>query len=249
MFRVGFELECVSKLPEGSLENKLIYVDPSVEVKDDGSIMTTYTHPYAIEIVTRPMPVKMAFRNLKNILKFMSDNDIRTNHTCGLHVNISMKKSVMHRVNPEKIIAAADDLYIASEYKRSSNEYCRPWKHYVKKLADKVKLYNSRRSYFKLDLKHEFSKMVHQVYNEVWGIDDLPSTMVGDQISAKNVAINICYLHRYQYIEYRMLGGSGYEKHYDKIEEATEHFMMGQLIALNEKSDDRVHEYLDWCKG
>jgi hypothetical protein len=90
--------------------------------------------------------------------------------------------------------------------------------------------------------------MIRQVYNDDWGNDDLPSTMMSDDISAKNTAINITYLKDYHYIEYRMLGGKGYERHFDKIEEATDHFMMGQLVALNERSDDRIIEYLECCR-
>lgn len=247
-FKIGFEIEAISTQSSTHIQRHVSLIDSSIIAEQDGSISTIPSHPYDVEIVTAPQEPKRALRTLKQIFEFMEDKNLQTNKSCGFHVNISCaNKSKMQKMNPEMLIAATDDLYIADFYKRSKNEYCIPWSSYVKRLDTFIKAENRKNRYYRHNLRTEFSRLVYNTWDNAEFYDDYPSSVVGSKISNKNVSINIGYLEPHGYVEYRMLGGRNYQKNYSAIEDAIDHFMMGQLIALNNTDEQRIQKYLEWC--
>lgn len=135
-FLMGFEIEgCVSPDYRSDLINYLIDLYPGVGVArlvhHDGSIRPKNR---AIELVTPPLPIDEAIERVEwlfGMLSVLSDEGIfSTNHTTGLHVNISESKSFgcpnrkVRRQFAHEVMKRFDPVKWARTFRRTGNRYC-----------------------------------------------------------------------------------------------------------------------------
>jgi len=133
---IGFELECVGpeKAPTFSAIRKHMrdiigeeWID-SLRFDRDTSIRMLTKHDdmgrATCEIVTPPTPRKEAMRQLEALLVWMQGYCI-TDHTCGLHVNISFTNpQLTSRVSYLHLVRLLPQTKILKIFDRDGNKYC-----------------------------------------------------------------------------------------------------------------------------
>lgn len=250
-FKVGFEFEFGSDKTRFQTYDDVLALGISGRVTDDYSIKLNRTI-HDCEIVTDPVSLKESSEVLSKVFRYMDDNNVETNKTTGIHINISCGDRVfMRKIDPETLIAASDDFYIAKQFKRDKNIYCKPWNQIVKKLNRYVKRYNKTSdSYKKWNIRTEFTELVDAMFFSTEEYRDTPYTDLLEEIEfeSKYMSVNINNLVDFGYVEYRMIGGRNYHHKIDEIQEAIDHFCLGQLVA-QKKDETRIERFLEWsCK-
>lgn len=148
--RLGFEIECVIK--NAYISNNLggVRLGPiwhnfkrsiynlkcGINIGSDGSIRADNIDDCAVELRTKPMAPQDAMATLHKIFKLVNEFGY-TNKSCGLHVNISSThKRKMKNFNPVAFLSSNLWSQILKDFKRTSNNYCRP----VVKLSNKPRI-------------------------------------------------------------------------------------------------------------
>ena len=114
---IGFEFEIGSSVSRRTVINKFNkYTGWKAKATSDPSIATK---------------MKYEFEKLKKALKFFQTEDIQTNYSTGIHVNLSFVKSGYNRdMDAGKLQILVDDLKWLKKFDRIENEYsCSPKIH------------------------------------------------------------------------------------------------------------------------
>jgi len=215
MTKVGFEFEFASTLTDKEVRKELLNYGIKIQnnrgyktwrLVEDISIESRRPNSYfshGHELVSPPMPPKKALKMMAVVFQFMKDNNIETNTTTGLHVNMDIGEKATKRIEPTKLVTLVDDEKIAKRYHRSKARYCLP---HSSKIRQQAKYWNN--------LKNKPCKLVD--YVKQWGLSV-------DQLDEKYSAINFGKQED-GYLEFRMIGNQGYEKRYNEIFKDIIHF-------------------------
>ena len=215
MAKIGFEFEFATTLTVKEVRKELLNYGIKIQnnrgyktwsLVDDMSIGTRRPNSYfshGHELVSPPMPPKKALKMMAVVFQFMKDNNIETNTTTGLHVNMDIGEKATKRIEPTKLVTLVDDEKIAKRYNRSKAQYCLP---HNSKIRQQVKHWNN--------LKNKPCKLVD--YVKQWGLSV-------EQLDEKYSAINFGKQDD-GYLEFRMIGNRGYEKRYNEISKDILHF-------------------------
>jgi hypothetical protein len=90
-------------------------------LEPDSSITADESEDAGIELVSPVMPLGEAVADLEKLMKWADDNDVYTNGTTGLHMNISVPQG--NDIDYTKLVLFSGDKYILDKYNRISNNY------------------------------------------------------------------------------------------------------------------------------
>ena len=90
-------------------------------LEPDSSITADENEDAGIELVSPVMPLGEAVADLEKLMKWADDNDVYTNSTTGLHMNISVPQG--NDIDYTKLVLFSGDKYILDKYDRISNDY------------------------------------------------------------------------------------------------------------------------------
>tara|TARA_R110000751_G_scaffold13218_1_gene44581 strand:+ start:84 stop:878 length:795 start_codon:yes stop_codon:yes gene_type:complete len=216
--KVGFELEIGSDTSLKTLRNKMrrdlgitglqIHVDYSV---DTGK-------KYNGELVTPVWNYGHGCQNLRRMLKWLRKrNDVVTDNTTGLHVNLSFTKKVYNKsIDPSTVLLMTDDVKWLKKFNRTDNAYCMTPKG---ELSYCMKDLSRRRDVTIEQLK---SYMYQRVLIEQIEADDGmegESDMGQGHFFDKYFSINLLPLSmKKPYIEYRFIGGAGWHRENKEVD-------------------------------
>lgn len=96
----------------------VVMADSSIEA-DEGE-----RAGYGAEIVTPPLPAKEAIACLSRIFDFIEDEGLKTNHSTGLHINISIPN--IKRLDPVKLVLMMGDEHVLRQFGRVGNAMAKP---------------------------------------------------------------------------------------------------------------------------
>ena len=91
-------------------------------IEPDGSIEGV---GHGLEVVSPPMPMNVAMTALDKIFKWMDENDLETNDSTGLHINISVP-GIAEKLDPVKLVLFMGEDYALKMFDRLHNTYTRP---------------------------------------------------------------------------------------------------------------------------
>lgn len=163
-------------------------------ITKDSSVTTNVSkHIYGLELISPPMKPSEALEKLKNVFDaFKALDDIHTDNTTGLHVNISVTN--IKNANLLKLILFIGENNLLNKFDRENNSYTESWLSVIAKKIRSIDILNG-------DLK-DFENYLNSVINS--------------EFFDKYKTINFSKLLDYGYIEFRITGGKGYEnKFYD----------------------------------
>ena len=229
---IGFEFEIGSSVSRRTVINKFNkYTGWKAKATFDPSIDTKMRHEF--EIVTPPVPFAEGISKLKKALKFFQTEDIKTNYSTGLHVNLSFVKSgYNHDIDAGKLQILVDDLKWLKKFDRIDNEYsCSPKIH----LGDMLCGINKK----KFDVDKFLAKLQTELDAErEFGLNE------------KYCAVNIGKLsEKKPYVEYRALGGKNYHWRINDIVKAIREFSKAMDMSLGGRYDYLVKRYIKNMAG
>lgn len=109
------EIRILSSYHEASKGTDIWYIEP------DGSITG---RGHGLELVSPPMQLNTAMKTLKVVFNWMQKNDLETNQSTGLHINVSM--SGIEDVDLVKLVLFMGDKYVLKQFNRLNNEFTKP---------------------------------------------------------------------------------------------------------------------------
>ena len=230
---IGFEFEIGSDVNRRTLIKRFNdYTGWKAKATSDPSIETKMK--YEFEIVTPPVPFAEGITKLKKALRFFQIEDIKTNYSTGLHVNLSFVKSgYNHDIDAGKLQILVDDLKWLKKFDRIENEYsCSPKIH----LGEMLCGINKK--------KFDVDKFLAKLQTE---LDD---DMCDFGLNEKYCAVNIGKLfEKKPYVEYRALGGKNYHWKINDIVKAIREFSKAMDMSLGGRYDYLVKRYIKNMAG
>ena len=205
--KVGFELELGSNTSLQTLRRKMSR-DLGLErisVHEDYSVDTNKL--YEGEFVTPVWNYAEGIRNLRRMFKWMRKNDVITNETTGLHVNISYKNQDLNKaIDPSAVLLMTDDIKWLTYFNRMGGEYCDTPKAQI---SESIKILARRRKTTINDLKSYIYQRCIVELLECESVDE--SDLGPGHFFDKYFSINLLPLaNKKPYIEYRFIGGVHY---------------------------------------
>ena len=211
----------VAKNCKASLERKLeepveIHGSPDIDnevfsITSDSSI----EGDAGIELVTPPSKLTKSLDHVDTICKWMKWNDVETNSSTGLHINISLP-NLKHNIDPLKLLLFMGEKFISSEFGRSSNSYAA---QHLPKLIDYI--------------------------NQGKSIPSTEKELLGDswkllKMNAKYMSVNFGKLSS-DYLEFRSPGGRDYHYYPEKIKETTLRLVTALEIACDPVAERNLY--------
>jgi hypothetical protein len=207
--KVGFELEFGSNTTFTTLRRRMVSETgiAGIKIHEDYSVDTN--KKYNGEFVTPVWNYSEGMKNLRKMLKWMRKNDIETDSTTGLHVNVSFAKKELNRaIDPSAILLLTDDIKWLRVFDRMTNKYCiTPKQELSICIREVLRLRN-------ITIEQMKSYMYQQVLIELSEAEDFSeddSEFGAGHFFDKYFSINLMKLaEKKPYIEYRFIGGSHY---------------------------------------
>jgi len=225
--RMGFELEMMSPLNRPAFIEKLhadlgiLAVEPQRfsqrdytkwQVVNDGSIRSLSANrdlrqpAYGHELISPPLPFEEAMEKLRLCFNWMTDNNVETNDTTGLHIGLSFDDlSKNAQLDGAKLAFLLDENKILKLFGRGRNRYCHG---VVPAIRKKIK-----------------SQMEHSA--RIGGVPDVPlnsGELKKFLPTDKYYFVNFTKLASQGYLEFRGMGGLNYHKRFDDVRSSINHF-------------------------
>lgn len=175
-------------------------------VVDDGSVKQDGME--GVEVVSPPMKPSLAIIQMKNMFRFMKNNDFETNDTCGLHINVSVP-NMAQKLDPLKLMLFMGEKYILDVFERNGNEFAVPL--YLKLLRE------VRDTGFMHKYPKKFIEAAHELLLK----------------SGKYRTANLGKLIRNGYVEFRVAGGTDYHLKEKEITDAIGRFLTSIDLAMD----------------
>lgn len=83
-----------------------------------------YNDDFGLEIISPPLPLSEMTRDVYKILTWAKQNEIYTNETTGLHINVSIPSFSIDNLDYVKMALLLGDSYILRQFDRIGSEYC-----------------------------------------------------------------------------------------------------------------------------
>tara|TARA_R110000824_G_scaffold145944_2_gene314515 strand:+ start:615 stop:1385 length:771 start_codon:yes stop_codon:yes gene_type:complete len=233
---IGFEFEIATNLSKRKLSTAFRKATGfnKVTVTDDCSIEHSSTgYRYGLEIQTAPQPAGKAHRNLKKAFKFFQEQDISTNDSTGLHVNISFqKKGYNNDISAGKLQMLTDDIKWLKRFDRLDNIYTITPKLAIAEVIDKIK----KRK--RLGPPDEIINTLKEA-SSIWNIEM-------NEMNIRENSVNITKLELINpYVEFRILGGLNYHWRTKEVLSATDHFSRAMDMSLGNRYDYLYKRYIE----
>jgi hypothetical protein len=161
------------------------------------------------EINSPPEHLQKALHSLDTMFKWMSRNDIQTNNSTGLHINVSLPN--MENVDLVKLVLFLGEKHVLKSFNRLSNAYT---------AAQSSSIINKLTSTGKLP--REASAMIE--------------IAKGALSKAKYSSVHIQKLSQ-GYLEFRIAGNEDYHKDFNKIRETVLRFVSCLEIAVDPQAE------------
>jgi hypothetical protein len=207
--KVGFELEFGSDTSFNTLRRKMAKETgiTGIKIHEDYSVETR--KKFNGEFVTPVWNLGEGMKNLHKMFRWMRKNDIVTDSTTGLHVNVSFaNKELTQAIDPAAVLLLTDDIKWLEVFDRLDNEYV---------MTPKQELSNCIRSILRLrnvtieTLKSYMYQRVLMEYSEAEEYSESESDLDDGHFFDKYFSINLMKLaEKVPYIEYRFIGGDHY---------------------------------------
>lgn len=176
-------------------------------IEPDGSLRPN-TGDFAAEVVGPPLPVKQAIEALQKFFAFCKQNDIYTNSSTGLHINVSIPGNI----DPLKLIIFSGDTYALKKFGRENSTYARS-------------IINNLRNYGNTtDIIANFSKSSDQSAIPA-AILDAAKGLARDHFSSVNITSS-------GYVSFRHAGGN-YLSDVSSIMIVLRNFVRAMVLAAN----------------
>jgi len=234
---IGFEFEIATNLTKRKLQTEFnkatgwkckVERDPSI---DAGSLDNGW------EIQTPPTPAAQAIRKLKRACKFFQNNEVKTNYTTGLHINISFKSQGYNfDIDGAKLQVIVDDIKWLQKFDRMENEYCESPKFYITKLKNELDEWSKDKRRKKAN-RPTAESMVEAIKQSVVDGDT--------DLHEKYCSVNLTHLDdKSPYIEFRAVGGPSYHWRHKDIEKAIYDFSKAMDQSIGTKYDYLMKRYV-----
>ena len=96
-------------------------VEGKYTLEPDSSLTANEDNDAGIELVSPVMPLGEAISDMEKLLNWADDNDIYTNSTTGLHINISVPQG--NDIDYTKLVLFSGDKYVLDKYNRLATTY------------------------------------------------------------------------------------------------------------------------------
>lgn len=238
---VGFEFEFGSDVTLRTVKNRIqreLGIS-GLTVHEDCSVNTGKR--YNGELVTPAWTMAQANRHLPRILRTMKKYNVKTDNTCGLHINMSFRKGVYNRaIDPLSLILMIDDIKWLKKFKRMTNTYCMTPKV---ELSDCLRKEARRRNITVTHLKEYLYQRVMMEYADSEEFMDFGEEQYIDDshFFDKYFSVNLFKLaHKKPYVEFRFVGGWNYHKKVDDVLAAVEHISDTMDKSITERKYEAV---------
>lgn len=246
--RGGIEFEFASSLKHADFADKLAeavgvnrdtifvadrYIDSSHDTKDysvwrvehDGSIPTDGKHTHKIEVVAPAMPVAELLEKTPAVLKLIHEFG-KTSSLTGMHTTLSVPgQNLLKKLDVVKLIVLLNEQYYGEEFGRMDAEYA---KLQVPTLIQRVR--NDNNYATMRDAIEHFVTKPYRIEDRVLAVE-------------KRTSINLSKAGKHNVIEFRLPGGTNYERKWPLIQRMVWHFAAALAAACDE------HAYLkDYVK-
>lgn len=198
---------------EGDGKTFMVVPDSSIGAGDDED------QGYGAEIVTPPLPVQEALDCLSRIFDFIDDQDMKTNATTGLHINISVPN--MDKLDAVKLVVMMGDEHVLSQFDRRSNSMTRSQMRFVRSEIDKAMKTG------RIPTKSEMGFMLQRI-----AIDVLAA--------GKYNSVNFDKL-KDGYLEFRSAGNKDYHRDFSSIEQLVGRWVQAMTLACDPDEDRNLY--------
>lgn len=238
--RGGIEFEFASSIPHAEFADKLAvavgvdrrtvfmsdtYVDSDSNkdysvwrVERDGSIPEDAKHKFKIEVVSPALPVNELLQVTPTVLKLIHEYG-KTSNLTGMHTTLSVPGvNIAKKLDVVKLIVLLNEQYYGEEFGRLDAEYA---KLQVPRLIQRVR---SDNNYATLrDALEHFITKPYRISDKVLAVE-------------KRTSINLSKADKHNLIEFRLPGGTGYEKKWLLIQRMVWHFAAAIAAACDENA-------------
>jgi hypothetical protein len=179
--------------------------DSNWYIEPDSSIQGAPGH-HGLELVSPPMLLDKALKDMEKVFKWMDLKDAETNLSTGFHINISVP-DIETRLDPVKLVLFMGEEYAKAAFGRESNTFTFSQ---LKQITDRVRISGR--------IPSSFSDM---------------QTAAKKYLSAgKHFSVNLGNLEK-GYLEFRVAGGEGYHKDPGKAKKMVMRFVTAVDIACD----------------
>ena len=213
----------VSDTYHGASRRKNTYI-----IEPDGSIKTnkkSISTDFGLEFVSPPLPLAEMQTDLIKVVEWAKNTGCYTNESTGLHINVSIPKFKINKLDFVKLVLLLGDEYVLNQFSRKANDYCRSA---FKEINDRA---ISNRIHDREDVQYALDAMK-------LGLSKIGSFVIHGLFTDKYTSIHV----HDKYIEFRSPGGDWLNQPIDKIVTTINQF----VVALDAACDPEKYrqEYL-----
>jgi len=158
------------------------YNEGRYRVETDSSISPNNEYKdLAVEIVSPPQPAAEALADYQKIRSWAIMNDHYTNHSTGLHINISIPGYRKDRIDYLKLLLLSGDDHILERFKRQHNTYAQ---NALAEIQNKIN-HNQNPSQLMYDLKFNLDKLAKEYTDQYMNRGHLSITPKDNRIEVR----------------------------------------------------------------
>jgi hypothetical protein len=184
-------------------------------VEPDGSLEADDSNDIGLEFVSPPLPIDDILSDLNKVKQWAKVYGCYTNDSTGLHINISVPKYTLAKLDYVKLALLMGDEYVLELFGRSGNTY-------AKSAIGKIKTMLQRNP--------DIAPQVMDKMRE--HMEDIATKAIHSGATDKYTSINT----KTGYIEFRSPGGDWLDANFDKIENTLLRFTVALSAAIDPKA-------------
>ena len=188
----------------GNVNDWVVTEDGSIEGPGPGC---------GIEIVSPPQNIADAMDDLQNCFRFIKNNDLITNNTTGLHINLSLP-DLKRLLDPLKLVMFIGEDHILKEFNRTGNTYTKTHKADILASIEENGVPPKDSSLVRLATK----VLKQEKYRTI----NLSKLAAG-------------------YLEFRAAGNDGYERDWKKIQDTIGRFLTVLELACDPTAERKLY--------
>lgn len=191
-----------------------------------------------LELITPIFKLNSGLCKLKDILEFLKKENVITNETTGLHVNLSFENPEYNKkIDPLKLIFLSKDEYKIEKFWKRNEK--RKKEQYFTTLVDPNLMVLKKILKEKIDSNAFFNhkKLIKNYPKEILKL--LNNFKVADKAVwlNKKQSVNLDKLFKNNYVEFRLIGGKDYHLKHDMIFKEINYFIDLILKSTDQKNN------------
>ncbi len=190
-------------------------LEPDSSIKPDSGAR-------GLEFISPPLALPTALTNLKQVIKWAKSNGCYTNHSTGLHMNVSVPGSKpSSNIDYVKLVLLLGDAYMLEQFGRAASAYATNSLNEIRRI---IRMHPER-----------VTEMLEQMKS---GLNHYASTLIHPRHTEKYTSVNV----QDGYVEFRHPGGDWLNEDGKKLENTLLRF----VVALDAACDETKYreEYL-----